>query len=260
MSMSEVRKRNLFAKHASREVEYVNVTGVKNVFCCIRPPGHHAGRYGSTRGCTQNGFCLLNNVAVGASYARIKYGIRKIAIIDIDAHFGNGTAEIFEKDEHTFYGSVHFQLDGVSDLFFPSAPGCLMGPDTEAQNTILVNVYPPLLKQNTKHSKQRLRGRAGFRTAIKRKIIPALRAFKPDFVFISAGFDGVHTDPIGGRMGLKPEDFHWAACEVKEFAEECCGARLVSVLEGGYDVDKTSEGLADSAAAHVLGMAGRDLE
>jgi acetoin utilization deacetylase AcuC-like enzyme len=245
---------------SEQPVKHVEVTGVKNVFCCIRPPGHHAGRFGSTRGCPQHGFCLLNNVAVGAYYARIKYGLRRFAVVDIDAHFGNGTAEIFEGDPHAFYSSVHLQYDGPKDYFFPSSPCCILGADERDPNRVLVNVYPPVRAGNPLSRQRKPRGRNGFRTSFSEVIIPALRAFKPDIIFISAGFDGASTDPIGGQVGLKPEDFHWMTGLIKEVAEEVCGGRLISVLEGGYDVSKGADGLATCAEAHVKALAGISLD
>ena len=235
------------------------VHGVKNVFCCIRPPGHHAGRFGSTRGCSNNGFCLLNNVAIGAYYARIKYGLRRFAVVDIDAHFGNGTAEIFEGDPHAFYSSVHLQYDGPKDYFFPSSTCCILGAEERHPNRVLVNIYPPLKAGNPLTRTGKPRSRDGFRRAFADVIMPALKTFHPDIIFISAGFDGASTDPIGGQVGLKPEDFHWMAEQIQIVADEVCGGRVVSVLEGGYDVSKACDGLATCAEAHVLALAGRSL-
>ena len=240
------------------QVVLTDVEGVKNVFCCIRPPGHHAGRFGSTRGCPNNGFCLLNNVAIGAYYARIKYGLRKFAVIDIDAHFGNGTAEIFEGDPHAFYSSVHLQYDGPKNFFFPSSTCCILGAEERNPNRVLVNVYPPVRAGNPLSKSGKPRSRRGFRTAFEEAILPALKAFNPDIIFISAGFDGASTDPIGGQMGLKPIDFHWMAEKIQIVADEVCGGRVVSVLEGGYDVSKAADGLATCAEAHVLALAGRE--
>ena len=233
------------------------VQGVKNVFCCIRPPGHHAGRFGSTRGCSNNGFCLLNNVAIGAYYARIKYGLRRFAVVDIDAHFGNGTAEIFEGDENAFYSSVHLQYDGPKDFFFPSSTCCLLGADENESNRVLVNIYPPVRPGNPLSKSGKPRGRGGFRSSFEEIILPALRNFNPDIIFISAGFDGASTDPIGGQVGLNPIDFHWMAEQIQIIADDVCGGRVVSVLEGGYDVSKAADGLATCTEAHVLALAGR---
>ena len=243
---------------ADTPVVLTDVEGVKNVFCCIRPPGHHAGRFGSTRGCSNNGFCLLNNVAIGAYYARIKYGLRKFAVVDIDAHFGNGTAEIFEGDPHAFYSSVHLQYDGPKNYFFPSSTCCILGAEERNPNRVLVNVYPPVRAGNPLSKSGKPRSRRGFRTAFEDVILPALKAFNPDIIFISAGFDGASTDPIGGQMGLKPVDFHWMAEKIQVVADEVCGGRVVSVLEGGYDVSKAADGLATCAEAHVLALAGRE--
>lgn len=227
------------------------------MFCCVRPPGHHAGRFGSTRGCSNNGFCLLNNVAIGAYYARIKYGLRRFAVVDIDAHFGNGTAEIFEGDPHAFYSSVHLQYDGPKDFFFPSSSCCILGAEERHPNRVLVNVYPPVRAGNPLYKSGKPRSRSGFRISFEDVIMPALKAFRPDIIFISAGFDGASTDPIGGQVGLKPIDFHWMAERIQVVADEVCGGRVVSVLEGGYDVSKAADGLATCAEAHVLALAGR---
>jgi acetoin utilization deacetylase AcuC-like enzyme len=240
---------------SSSDISQVDL--VKNVFCCIRPPGHHAGRYGSTRGITQNGFCLLNNVAIGAYYARVKYGLRRVAVVDIDAHFGNGTAEIFEGDPDAFYSSVHLQYDGPKDLFFPSSCQCILGSDMNEPNCVLVNVYPNL-RSGVSSKTKKIRGRSGFRQSIKNSIIPSLYKFDPDIIFISAGFDGAASDPIGGHLGLKPDDFHWVTQEIQQVADNVCNGKVVSVLEGGYDVAK-SEGLATCAEAHVLALSGRSL-
>lgn len=251
----------------------IQIDDVHNVFCCVRPPGHHAGRYGSTRGCTQNGFCLLNNVAIGAYYARIKYGYRRIAIIDFDAHFGNGTAEIFEKDPEAFYASVHLQSDNEHYPFFPSSNCCLLGGDTNETNRVFVNVFPGLKSSsssnliNTKGaynnfrlafgmatSSKLRRGRDGFREGFVNIIIPRLKAFRPDIIFLSSGFDGMYSDPIGGGMELQPEDFHFVTKHVCQVSQELCGGRVVSVLEGGYDIKTKTDGLAIACEAHVKGL------
>jgi acetoin utilization deacetylase AcuC-like enzyme len=235
-----------------------SVPNVQNVFCCVRPPGHHSGRYGNTAGCGQNGFCLLNNVAIGATYGRVKHGLRRVAVIDIDAHFGNGTAEILSNDPHSFYASVHLQYE-TPGRFFPSSACCTIGKDITSPNLVLVNVYPPNSKTSTSNmfSKSKVpRGRGGFRRALSELVYPAVRAFEPDIIFVSAGFDGSHTDPIGGHLGLRPEDFHHISREIRELADEVCGGRIVSVLEGGYDLDAKTDGLATCVEAHVLALAG----
>lgn len=238
----------------------VEISNIQNAFCCIRPPGHHAGRFGSTGGCVQNGFCLLNNVAIAAYYARIQYGYRRVAIVDIDAHFGNGTAEIFDGDPHTFYSSIHLQYEGPRDFFYPSTTCCIMGADIISSNNAYVNIYPTKGPGfNINSTEPKLRGREGFRKGFAESIIPALIKFDPDIIFVSAGFDGASSDPVGGQLGLKPEDFHWSARLLRKTADDLCGGRLISVLEGGYDIAKNTSGLAKAAEAHVLGIAGQQL-
>ena len=239
----------------------VTVDNVVNAFCCIRPPGHHAGRFGSTRGCTQNGFCLLNNVAIGVYYARVCYGARKIAIVDIDAHFGNGTLEIFEHDSNVFYSSVHLQSDDVTAPFFPSVPSVLLGGDQDLPNRSLVNVYP--MRQASQYRDlPRPRGRKGYMTSFTEKIIPALEKFHPELIFISAGFDGAATDPIGGALGLMPVDFHSITQQITSIADKIVATggrcKVVSVLEGGYDVDKRTDGLSACVEAHVSSLCVRN--
>lgn len=228
---------------------------IRNVFCCVRPPGHHAGRYGNTTGCSQNGFCLLNNVVIGAMYARVVYGFRRVAVIDIDAHFGNGTAELLDGDENAFYASVHLQYD-TPRYFFPSSSCCTLGCDRSDPNCVLVNIYPPTRSSSAASRSHFRRGRMAFRSAVMESVLPALRAFQPDFIFISAGFDGSSFDPVGGAMGLRTEDFHWATDLLRKAADEMCSGRLISVLEGGYDIDPVSDALATSVEAHVIGLCG----
>ena len=198
-------------------------------------------------------------MAIAAYYARIQYGYRRIAIVDIDAHFGNGTAEIFDGDPNTFYSSIHLQYEGPKDFFYPSTTCCVMGADTVGSNNAYVNIYPtkgPGFNINCNEAK--LRGREGFRKGFADTIVPALINFEPDIIFVSAGFDGASSDPVGGQLGLKPADFHWSASMLRKVADDICGGRLISVLEGGYDITKTTNGLPQSAEAHVKGIAGFD--
>ena len=227
---------------------------IRNAFCCIRPPGHHAGRFGNTVGCPQNGFCLLNNVAIGVMYARVVHGMKRCAVVDIDAHYGNGTAEIFENDPDSFYASIHLQGE-KSKYFFPSSPCCTMGMERRDPNVVLANVYPCVRAYNPLAKKAVRRGRLGFRNALEVVILPALRAFRPDILFISAGFDGSSSDPIGHQMGLRAEDFHWAATLLRREADMLCHGNLIAVLEGGYDVSRHPNGLANCVEAFVCGLA-----
>ncbi|MFA7431784.1 MAG: histone deacetylase family protein [Rhodospirillaceae bacterium] len=197
---------------------------VRNAFVAVRPPGHHAERSQAM------GFCFFNNVAVGAYHAREVHGLQRVAVMDWDVHHGNGTQHIFWDDKDAFYASTH-----QAPLF----PGTGEAEETGAHNNIL-NVPLPAGA-----------GSAEFRTAMTDKVLPALRAFKPDILFISAGFDAHTRDPIA-NMRLTVSDFVWATNELLAVADECCDRRLVSVLEGGYDV----VALGACVAAHVRTLMG----
>ncbi len=192
---------------------------VGNAFCAVRPPGHHAERARSM------GFCLFNNVAIGALHARAKHGLRRPAVIDFDVHHGNGTQHMFENDEDLFYASSHQA---------PFYPGTGAKSETGAGN--IVNA--PLAAGA---------GSVEFRAAYEDDILPALRAFDPDILFVSAGFDGHADDPLA-QLRLTEDDYRWITRELLAVAKERCGGRVVSALEGGYDLGA----LARSTEAHVL--------
>ena len=192
---------------------------VGNAFCAVRPPGHHAERARSM------GFCLFNNVAVGALHARARHGLRRPAVIDFDVHHGNGTQHMFENDEDLFYASSHQA---------PFYPGTGAKSETGAGN--IVNA--PLAAGA---------GSVEFRAAYENDILPALRAFDPDILFVSAGFDGHADDPLA-QLRLTEDDYRWITRELLAIAKERCGGRVVSALEGGYDLGA----LARSTEAHVL--------
>ncbi len=194
----------------------------KNAFCAVRPPGHHAepGR--------AMGFCLFNNVAVGALHARKKHGLRRVAVIDFDVHHGNGTQAAFERDADLFYASTHQ---------YPLYPGTGAMDERGVANNILNLPLPPGANSEL------------FRLAMEKGVLVALAAFRPEMVFISAGFDAHAADPLA-NMELSTEDFGWATERLAEVARKSCGGRLVSTLEGGYDLDA----LAESAAAHVRAL------
>ena len=192
---------------------------VGNAFCAVRPPGHHAERARSM------GFCLFNNVAVGAFHARARHGLRRPAVIDFDVHHGNGTQHMFENDEDLFYASSHQA---------PFYPGTGAKSETGAGN--IVNA--PLAAGA---------GSVEFRAAYEDDILPALRAFDPDILFVSAGFDGHADDPLA-QLRLTEDDYRWITRELLAVAKERCGGRVVSALEGGYDLGA----LARSTEAHVL--------
>jgi acetoin utilization deacetylase AcuC-like enzyme len=192
--------------------------GAKNVFCQVRPPGHHAESN------TAMGFCLFNNIAIAAHYARAKYGAERVAVVDFDVHHGNGTQEIFWSDKDLFYGSTH-QM--------PLFPGT-----GEVRETGVGNIFNAPLRAGD--------GREHFEEAFRHRILAPLRNFAPDVVFISAGFDAHRDDPLGG-MALVEGDFVWATEQLAEVARRHANGRVVSMLEGGYNLTA----LARSVAVHV---------
>lgn len=205
---------------ACRAVDEVLEKKVSNAFSASRPPGHHAEKERAM------GFCFFNNVAVAARYAQEKHGIGRVAIIDFDVHHGNGTQDIFWDDASVMYCSTH-QM--------PLYPGSGAASETGEANTI-VNV--PLAP-----------GEDGlaFKEAFEVAILPRLDDFAPELVIISAGFDAHARDPLGG-LNLVEADFAWATRVLMDVADKHSNGHLISVLEGGYDL----EGLARSTAAHVM--------
>ncbi len=190
-----------------------------NAFCAVRPPGHHAENSQAM------GFCLFNNVAIAAAYACHKYGINNVAVIDFDVHHGNGTAAMFENNPHLFYASTH-QM--------PLYPGTGRVSETGINNNI-VNI--PLLSNS---------GSKEFRTRVSNILLPKLVKFNPDLILISAGFDAHVDDPLGG-INLDADDYIWITKKIMDVAAKYCGCKIISSLEGGYDLDA----LARSTAAHV---------
>ena len=190
-----------------------------NVFVACRPPGHHAETAKAM------GFCLFNTVAIAAQHARNAHGAERIAIVDWDVHHGNGTQEIFWNDPNVLFCSTH-QM--------PLYPGTGAKHEEGAHGTI---VNAPL----SAHT-----GSEYFREAFKSRILPAVRDFSPDLILVSAGFDAHHRDPLA-QINLTGEDFDWATGRLMELADQSARNRLVSLLEGGYDL----EGLAESAGMHI---------
>lgn len=191
---------------------------VDNAFCAIRPPGHHAEI------ATPMGFCLINTVAVVAREAQRKYGAERIAIVDFDVHHGNGTQDIFKADSTVFYASSHQ---------FPLYPGT--GKPSE---TGVGNILNLPLDANS--------GGAAMRDAYLGHIIPALHDFAPDLILLSSGFDAHERDPLA-QLNWQSDDFGWLTGKLMDVAERRCGNRIVSLLEGGYDL----KGLAGGASHHV---------
>ncbi len=200
----------------------------QSAFCAVRPPGHHAEPERSM------GFCIFNNVAIGATHARARYGparddggdpINRVAVVDFDVHHGNGTQAMFWSNPDLFFASTHQS---------PLYPGTGSPGETGIDGNILNLPLPPGA------------GSAEFRHAITRSVLPALRRFDPDLLMISAGFDAHMADPLA-QLNLQTEDFAWVTRELKQIAADACDGRLVSTLEGGYDLDA----LAESVAAHI---------
>ena len=203
-------------------VDAVMAGEAQNAFCAVRPPGHHAepGR--------AMGFCLFNNVAVGAAQARVVHGLDRVAVVDFDVHHGNGTQAMFWADAGLFYASTHQS---------PLYPGTGDRSERGLHGNI-VNV--PLAPMS---------GSADFREAMTGEVLPALRAFAPEFILISAGFDAHVDDPLAG-LRFTEDDFEWATAQIASIAGDICEGRVVSTLEGGYDL----EALERSAAAHVRAL------
>ena len=208
------------ALHASGAVilatDLVMSGKVNNAFCCVRPPGHHAGRANSA------GFCIFNHVAVGVAHAIAQYNIKRVAIIDFDVHHGDGTEDIFKDNPNVMLCST-FQHP-----FYPHR-----GADTRSNN--MVNVP---IKAHANGS--------DFKKVFETEFKPALEAFKPEIVFISAGFDAHINDPLAD-LALTTVDYVWMTEFIKTIVKKYAQNRIISSLEGGYDLPS----LAESALAHI---------
>ena len=189
-----------------------------NAFCAVRPPGHHAEPDRAM------GFCLFNNVAIGARRAREVHGLERVAVIDFDVHHGNGTQAAFEDDASFFYASTHQ---------YPLYPGTGDSTETGVGNIVNVPLRP-------------MAGSAHFRQAFSGTILPALDDFRPEMILVSAGFDAHKSDPLA-QLQLEDADYAWVTDKLLACAARHAKGRLVSALEGGYDL----AALGASAAAHV---------
>jgi acetoin utilization deacetylase AcuC-like enzyme len=194
-----------------------------SAFCCVRPPGHHAERAAAM------GFCFFNNVAVGIRHALTEHGIQRVALIDFDVHHGNGSEDIFQGDERVLMCSIFEK--GI----YPFCGENATGPN-------MVNVGLPSRS-----------GSDAFRAAVTNRWLPALDAFAPELVYISAGFDGHREDDMG-NLGLVESDYEWVTQQVMAVARRHCKGRVISCLEGGYALSP----LARSVAAHVRVLIGAD--
>ncbi|MDP7393116.1 MAG: histone deacetylase family protein, partial [Alphaproteobacteria bacterium] len=190
-----------------------------NAFCAVRPPGHHAEQT------IPMGFCLFNSVAAGAEHARQQHGMERAAVVDFDVHHGNGTQAMFWADAGLFFASTH-QM--------PLYPGTGSASETGEYGNI---VNAPLAPFS---------GSREFREAMSDRVLPALRSFEPDIIFISAGFDAHAADPLA-QLNLVEADYAWVTSELLSVADEVCNGRVVSTLEGGYNLDA----LANSVTTHV---------
>jgi acetoin utilization deacetylase AcuC-like enzyme len=199
-------------------VDAVMAGEADNGFCAVRPPGHHAEPD------RVMGFCLFNSIAIAARHAQAVHGLKRVAIVDFDVHHGNGTQTVVEQDPSLFFASSHQ---------FPFYPGSGAASETGMGNV----VNAPLPAGTTG---------AAFRRTFEARILPALDHFAPDLLLVSAGFDAHRADPLAG-LELEEPDFAWVTARLVEAARRHAGGRLVSVLEGGYDL----RALAGSAAAHV---------
>lgn len=221
MNPESLKAARVAAGAVIRGVDQVYKRQADNVFCAVRPPGHHA------EAADAMGFCFYNNVAVGAAHARAKYGARRIAILDFDVHQCNGTIDIFKNDPDVLV-CTSFQ--------YPFYPWRYLRSEWQ-------NVVNTPLEAGTDS--------AAFRTAIERQWLPALHAFKPDLVMLSAGFDAHREDPMGD-LCLEDEDFYWVTHLAMEIAALYADNRVVSVLEGGYNLTS----LASSSEAHLKALLG----
>ena len=204
---------------AVRAAQAVANREADNAFCAIRPPGHHAERHKAM------GFCLFNNAAIAARYLTEEVGAERVAIVDFDVHHGNGTQDIVWDEADILYCSTHQH---------PAYPGTGQAAETGAHGNVVNCPLPPQS------------GSQRFREAVNTRILPALNDFTPEFIIISAGFDAHARDPLAS-LNLTEEDYAWITLKLMEVAATHAGGRIVSLLEGGYDL----KALAASVAVHV---------
>ena len=208
-------------------VDAVMAGRVRNAFCAVRPPGHHAEHR------TAMGFCYFNNIAIVAEYLRLAHELERVAIVDFDVHHGNGTQHHFDRDPSVLVCSVHQDpLTLYPGTGFAEEIG--VGPGEGS----IVNV--PMTAGS---------GDDDYKKVFEEIILPRVEAFAPQFLLVSAGFDGHKDDPLAG-IGLSTSSFGWMTKRLSELAADCCQGRLVSTLEGGYEL----RALADAVEAHVTAL------
>ncbi len=198
---------------------------METAFCAVRPPGHHA------RPAQGMGFCLFNNIAIGARYAQKRYGAEKVLIVDWDVHHGNGTQDIFDEDPSVFFFSTH------QSPWYPFTGHAEETGKNKGAGTTMNCPFPAGA------------GMAEIGGAIRQKLVPSMKSFGPDLIMISAGFDSRIDDPLG-RFKLTDADFVTLTQLLRELAEEHCHGRLISALEGGYNLT----GLSSAVVSHVKAL------
>lgn len=206
-------------------VDAVLAGEVQNAFVACRPPGHHAEKT------TAMGFCLFGNIAIAARHAMERHGLSRVAIVDFDVHHGNGTQDILWNEERVLFCSTH-QM--------PLYPGTGSANETGGYGNIFNHPLAPMS------------GSRDMRNAYEREILPAIRQFAPELILISAGFDAHMADPLA-NLNWSTEDFGWLTRQICDLADDVCESRVVSTLEGGYDL----RALAESTAAHVSELMAR---
>lgn len=211
-------------------VDQVMAGRCANVFCPVRPPGHHA-EYRAAMG-----FCFFNNIAIGAEYLRVRYGLQRLVILDWDVHHGNGTQHHFEADPDLLFISLH---QHPYTLF----PGTGFAQETGVGDGVNTTMNIPLMPGSSDDE---------YREAFDLQVLPAISKFKPEFILVSTGFDAHVCDPLA-QINLQTESFAWMTRETRALAESLCGGRLVTVVEGGYHL----EALADCTQAHVEALGGK---
>lgn len=205
-------------------VDAVMSDTIDNAFCVVRPPGHHA------EASQAMGFCFFNHVAIAAEYLIAKHGVKRVAIVDIDVHHGNGTQHLFEHRSDVFFVSMH---EHPAYLYPGTGHASETGKDEGAGHTLNIGLDPGS-------------GDGEYRRAMLTMVTPALERFKPEFVLMSTGFDAAKGDPLA-HMELTPHGYAWLTFHLKSIAEDFCRGKLVSSLEGGYNL----RNLAECAALHV---------
>lgn len=204
---------------ALRATDLVLAGDTQNAFCAMRPPGHHAETQKTM------GFCLFGTVAIAAKHALERHGLSRVAVVDFDVHHGNGTQDLLWDEARTLFVSSHQ---------FPLWPGTGRSSEIGAHDNVINVPLDPMTDGET------------FRATYEERVFPRLDAFAPELLIISAGFDAHRDDPLA-QLNLLEDDFAWVTNRLCDIADKHCQGRVVSVLEGGYDLDA----LASSAAAHV---------